>query len=182
MTLPKALPRPATALWLQSWPLVGRVAELGSRRRMRTTFFIVFVSALLLVGCGSRRDVAVTEPQHSSIAGLTTNGSAVVHGDIIARIIGPYRPTADTSIRSGPNTISNFWVTLEVTDVRDGFATALKGKTIKLPTCEFASALVGQTLPLRISYSPGHFNRSDYWLTCTSIEISRLMAALPATK
>ena len=149
---------------------------------MHTTLFVVFSSALLLVGCKSQRELAITQPRHNSIASLTTNGSAVVHGDIIARIVGPSRPTADTSIPSGPNTISNFWVALEVRDVRNGFAAALKGKTIKLPTCEFASALVGQTLPLRISYSPERFNGSDYWLTCTSVEISRLMAASPATK
>ena len=161
-----------------SWP---PSLSLG-RRRMRTALFIVFSSALLLVGCGSQREAAITEPQHNSVAGLTTNGTAVVHGDIIAHIIGPHQPTADTRILSGPNTIPNFWVTLEVRDVRDGFAAALKGRTIKLPTCEFASALVGQTLPLRISYSPGRFDGSDYWLTCTSIEISRLIAASPATK
>ena len=83
---------------------------------MRTTLFIAFSSALLLAGCGSRREAAITEPQHNTIASLTTNGSAVVHGDIIAHIIGPHRPTADTSIPSEPNTISNFWVTLEVRD------------------------------------------------------------------
>ena len=149
---------------------------------MRTLLIIAFGSVLLL-GCESKHKVAVT-------SALTTNapvavagsGLPITHGDIIARIVGPHRPTPDTTIPSGPNTISNFWVTLEVTDVRDGFAAELRGRTIRLPTCEFDAALVGQTLPLRISHSPGRFHGSDYWLTCTSIGISSWVATPSATR
>jgi hypothetical protein len=148
---------------------------------MRTTLFIAFSSALLLVACGARHEAPATRSQHISGMGLTTNGP-FINGDIIARIIGPHRSTSGTAIPGPPNSISNFWVTLEVTDVPFGFATELKGRTIRLPTCEFGSALVGQTLPLRISYNPRRLDGSDYWLTCTSIEISRIFAASPAAK
>jgi hypothetical protein len=148
--------------------------------------FISILGMALLLGCTAQKERAVTHLQSH----LATNGSVAVaapqppiaHGDIIARIIGPHLPTPSTAISSAPNTIPNFWVTLEVTGIRDGFASELKGKTIRLPTCEFDAALVGQTLPLRISCSPGRSQGSDYWLTCTSIDMSRWVAAASGTK
>src|SRR5436190_10663529 len=91
------------------------VAYFHRSASMRNLLLIVFGSTLMF-GCGSRHEVAVTGPHSES----TTNRSAVaakaeptvVQGDIIARIIGPSRPTANTTIPSEPNTISNFWVML----------------------------------------------------------------------
>ena len=152
---------------------------------MRISLYIVFGSALL-AGCGSRHEVSVTarpaDPTAHQPAVAAKSEPPIVQGEIIARIIGPYRPTPYTAIADGTNKPMTFWVTLEVTDVCDGFAPELKGKTIRLPTFEFDRALVGQTLPLHVSHSPGRYPESDYGLMCTSIGLARLAASPNVTK
>ena len=108
-----------------------------------------------------------------------------VHGIIIANVLGPNQPTSETVIPSAPGTLTNFWVTLKVVDGRDGFGAELKGKTIRLPTGAFSNALIGQTLPLWLSRNAARNEKSEttgYWLTCTSLEISRWVAAAQSRK
>jgi hypothetical protein len=164
--------------------LPGAVPHLGRSTHMRSLLIIICVSALF-VGCDGTRGPSTSD----GLPGVATNtavtaeeSSPVGAGIIIARIVGPHRPTPATVIPSDADKITNFWVSLEVLDVRDGFAVELRGQTISLPTCEFDGALLGQTLPLRLYYRPGGFDGLDYWLTCTSLEISRLLAGLLTTK
>ena len=115
--------------------------------------------------------------------GGAENDAPITHGTIVARVVGPNVPTPDTAIpTTETNSITNFWVTLKVVDVKENFATELKGKTIKLPTSAFSKTLLNQTLPLRLSHSRGRYPGSDYWLTCTSVEISRITANTTPTK
>ncbi|MCD6052684.1 MAG: hypothetical protein K0Q55_4106 [Verrucomicrobia bacterium] len=106
----------------------------------------------------------------------------ITQGTIVARIIGPSAPTAQTALPAKPGHIKNFWVTLHVVDTKDFFASELKGKTIRLPSCAFDSKLLGQILSLRVSHSPGRYEGSDYWLMCTSVAAAHLAASLPSSK
>jgi hypothetical protein len=112
----------------------------------------------------------------AAAVGLAADRAPITQGKIIARILGPNVPTRDTVIPPRPEEITNFFVTLKVVDVVCGFAQELRGKTLKLPTCEFRSEYLGQTLPLLVSYSPGRYAGSDYWLICTSLEIAKTFA------
>src|SRR6266446_3895437 len=76
----------------------------------------------------------------------------VTQGTVVAHIIGPKEPAPDSTL---PKLNGVFWVTLRVVDVRDNFAVELKGKTIKLPTEPFSKTLLGQTLPIALTHSPG---------------------------
>ena len=106
------------------------------------------------------------------LAGVQADTNIVfTHGVITARIVGPYQPTPETVIPSPPGIVTNFWVTLDVVDVRDGFASDLKGKTIKLPTTSFDQTLVGSIVPMTITKRVGD-EEKPYWLTCTSVGIS----------
>ncbi len=130
----------------------------GSLLRLVGALFICFLLNVVRLA-GADQDIPVT------------------YGTIIARIVGPNVPTAETTLPTKPGSATNYYflVSLKVIDVRDNFAKELKGKTIKLPTSPFSESLLGQTVPLNLSYSPGRYSGSDYWLICTSIDIARFL-------
>ena len=100
----------------------------------------------------------------------------IVQGTLIATVLGPSSPTPEAVIPSKPGSLTNFWVSLQVRQCSIGFAPELKGKVVRLPSSEFEPSLVGQTLPLLVSYSPGRYPDSDYWLMCTSVPLASLAA------
>jgi len=106
----------------------------------------------------------------------------ITHGTIVARVIGPNAPTAKTALPTQPGHVTNFWVTLEVVDTKSDFAQELKGKTIRLPSSTFDPKMLGQTLALRVTHSPGRYEGSDYWLMCTSVAAAHMVAGLPSYK
>ena len=112
-----------------------------------------------------------------SLLACSEGGPAITQGTIIARLMGPNQPTTETALPASAGTVTNFLVALKVVDVRDNFAKELKGKTIRLQTCEFSKSLLGKTVALRVSHSRGRYPGSNYWLVCTSIQAARLGAS-----
>ena len=133
-------------------------------------------SVIISIRCSLRKFIVVLLFLHGALLSKGEDGSAITQGTVIAHIVGPNIPTTDSVIPAAPNHVTNLWVTLKVVGVRDNFAKDLKGKTIRLPTCEFSKSLLGQTIPLRLTHRRARIPSSDYWLLCTSLELSRIFA------
>ena len=96
-------------LWLSS----------AVRRHMPTHRFIAFGSALLMVACGSRHEVVVTESEHKSFSGAASNGSAAVHEGTTSGIIGPNGPNSGTTIPGVSSSFSISWEEFSARATRD---------------------------------------------------------------
>lgn len=78
------------------------------------------------------------------------------NGIVIAKIIGPSKPTPET-LEPGPGgKWGYFYTTIEIVDVKNGFVKELKGKKKQVRTGSFDKNLIGKTMPLRVTSRKKH--------------------------